>query len=143
MENDAILMEEARSESDVPDDLYTQTTNQIDSEKKREKNKDKIKKKKKSGEGADAHKVIRRLQNFDANASIACKKLNSKFGKGIVHEELKGIAEFICDKIHITIDRDAKRDNRVLYKWFDENWESIEPIIDKIEIYDKNNNQIH
>ena len=74
--------------------------------------------------------------------SPACIKLNEKFGRGIIHEELKCLAEFICTKLNIELDRDAKRDNRVLHKWFHENWCAIEPEIDRIDLFDKDSNQI-
>ena len=98
--------------------------------------------KKQRGEGSDAVKVIKRIKGFDPNESEACRRIHSKFGQSIVHKELKAIAEIICEKIGITLDRDAKRDDRVLHKWFQENWEVIEPLIERIQLYDKNDNLI-
>ena len=98
--------------------------------------------KKRRGEGADAQKVIKRIKDFDQETSPACRKIHSRFGRGIIHEELKSLAEFICEKVHIELDRDAKRDNRVLHKWFQENWEVIEPVIDQIELFDKDHQLI-
>lgn len=92
----------------------------------------------KRGEGADAHRINERIKDFDPRHSEACKKINKKFGMGIIHEELKIIAQFLCQQLHIVLDRDAKRDNRALRKWFDENWDIISPEIDRIELYDKN-----
>ena len=87
--------------------------------------------------------MITRIRDFDPENSPACIKFNAKFGRGIVHSELKSLAEFICEKIHIELDRDTKRDNRVLYKWFHENWHAIEQIIDRIELFDKDHKEIH
>lgn len=92
----------------------------------------KSKKRMKQGEGKEAKRVFERLNGFDQKKSIACQKIEEKFGTGIVHGELKDIAVFISQVGQIIIDRDAKRDNRVLHKWFDENWEKIEPILDRI-----------
>lgn len=133
---------------ELPDDSLQQFD--IDEQEKRElslvKNKELERKRKKPkklrGEGSDAQKVIKRIKDFDPENSPACIKLNAKFGRGIVHSELKSLAEFICEKLHIELDRDAKRDNRVLYKWFHENWAMIDQIIDRIELFDKDHNVI-
>ena len=100
------------------------------------------KKKIKRGQGSDAHRINERIKNFDPRHSPACRKINKKFGLGIIHEELKVVAEFLCQKLNLVLDRDAKRDNRALRKWYDENWDQIAPEIDRIELLDKEFNVI-
>ena len=96
----------------------------------------------KRGQGSDARRINERIKNFDPKHSPACRKINKKFGLGIIHEELRVVAEFLCQKLNLVLDRDAKRDNRALRKWYDENWDQIAPEIDRIELLDKEFNVI-
>lgn len=98
---------------------------------------------KKQGSGNDAKRVSLRLQFFNQNECPAYKKLkNIFFQTGISHPELKRIAEILAENCHLRLDRDAKRDNRVLIKWFDENWSILDSEIDRIKIYDSDFNLI-
>ena len=57
--------------------------------------------------------------------------------KNLIHPELINVAEIIAEYIaerpenpqKILVDRDARRDHRVLLKWFDENWDFVEPVL--------------
>ncbi|EAY16333.1 hypothetical protein TVAG_359410 [Trichomonas vaginalis G3] len=87
-------------------------------------------KKTKRGDGTEAARVRKRLANFDSERCIAWIEIQKRFGSGITHSELKSIAQVICEhqrEPHLKLDRDASRDNRVLLKWFTENWSIIEP----------------
>jgi hypothetical protein len=93
----------------------------------------------KRGEGHDADRVKRRLTDFDAANCRAMTCLVQRFGKGIVNRELKKIAELLCSLIpDLKVDRDATRDGRVLIKWFDDNWDRIEPELQNIRLLDEN-----
>ena len=85
-------------------------------------NSKKTKSKKAQGEGSDAKRVALRLQSFNIYESPAFKKIASRFPNGISHSELKRMAEILAENLNLSLDRDAKRDNRVLIKWYDENW---------------------
>lgn len=97
---------------------------------------------KRRGEGADAKRVSSRLENFNQNESIAYQTIIKKFSLGITHKELKRIAEILAINNSLHLDRDAKRDNRVLIKWFDEHWRILSTEIEKIHAYDENGNLI-
>ena len=86
------------------------------------------KSRKKQGQGIEWKKVSNRIRNFDPENSIACIVIRDKLGDGVIHSELRDIAILIAKIGKLKIDRDAKRDSRVLFKWFDENWDVIEPI---------------
>ena len=101
-----------------------------------------VDKKVKRGQGKAAEKVTKRLRYFDSNESPAFKKISNLFHSGIVRLELKRIAEILSENLGLTLDRDAKRDKRVLIKWFDENWSVLSKEIDKITIYDSEFNAI-
>ena len=97
---------------------------------------------KKRGEGIEAQRVNTRLQGFDLEKSEAWKTIQHQFTVGVTHTELKSIAQILCDQLTIKLDRDASRDNRVLVKWFDENWAKIKPILHTIHLRDDHDNVI-
>ena len=97
---------------------------------------------KKRGEGIEAQRVNARLAGFDIEKSEAWKTIQRQFTVGVTHTELKSIAQILCDQLSIKLDRDASRDNRVLVKWFDENWEKIKPILHTIHLRDDHDNVI-
>lgn len=94
------------------------------------------------GAGNDAKRVALRLQSFNIKESLAYKKISSHFKSGISHSELKRVAEILSENLNLHLDRDAKRDNRVLIKWFDENWYILESEIEKIKAFDSDLNLI-
>jgi hypothetical protein len=79
------------------------------------------------GAGPEAQRVIERLRGFDLDNSRAWQGITKQFTIGVTHSELKAVAQVVCSLTQLKLDRDATRDNRVLIKWFDENWEVIEP----------------
>ncbi|EAX87566.1 hypothetical protein TVAG_063350 [Trichomonas vaginalis G3] len=97
------------------------------------------KKRTKRGDGTEAARVKKRLADFDSENSEAWKVISQMFGPGVTHSELKSIAQIICEHTtnpKIRLDRDASRDNRVLLKWFTENWSVIEPHLQNITLRD-------
>ena len=76
-------------------------------------------------------RIQKRLLGFSTDSSVAYQILTSKFGY-INQKELLHIAEVCSTETKIRIDRDAKRRKMVLLKWFDENWEQISPVINRI-----------
>lgn len=92
--------------------------------------------KKQRGHGTEAKRVNTRLNGFDSENSHAWQILKNQFSSGITHTELKSIANIICLKTELKLDRDAVRDNRVLIKWFEENWTVVEPILKNFHIHD-------
>ena len=94
------------------------------------------------GEGNDAKRVMQRITDFDYEHSAAFIEIKRRFYSGLTHPELLRIGEILAGFTGLKMDRDAKRDNRVLVKWFDENWEVIRGEMANIMLYDKNENLI-
>jgi hypothetical protein len=46
------------------------------------------------------------------------------------------IADLVAKKLDIRLDRDARRRKAVMIKWFNENWEVIEPLLRHIVLED-------
>lgn len=76
-----------------------------------------------------------RLQGFDYKKSYVYQQIYQQFGV-ITFSELTSIATLVSKTIHISLDRDAKRRKIVLYKWFDEHWNQIQPYIQYIRLSD-------
>ena len=91
----------------------------------------------KRGHGVEAKRVAERLNGFDYETSKVWDLLKTKFSSGITHNELKSIAQVCCYFSQLTLERDATRDNRVLIKWFDENWSKLKDIVAKICLRDE------
>ena len=90
------------------------------------------------GKEKESAKINKRLAGFDPEKSEVMKILKYHFSTGVTHNELLSIAKIICLQTNLKIDRLATRDQRVLIKWFDENWSSICMIIPLIHILDEN-----
>jgi hypothetical protein len=86
--------------------------------------------------------VVERLTGFDLEDSRAWRHIVKQFTIGVTHAELKSVAQILCSITRLKLDRDATRDNRVLVKWFDENWEVIEPHISSLHLRDDNDSII-
>lgn len=116
------------------EDIPEQMTNEDTPETKRPRTK--------RGEGEESQKVKKRIANFDVENCRAIKLLKEAYGKGIVHQEVKSLAHVICDVSNLKLDRDEKRDSKLLIKWFDDNIEVIEPLIKNLSLLDENNQAI-
>lgn len=112
----------------------------IKNSKKADNNKTKPKASKKGKEASYIKKV---LSDFDYKSSLTWKKIQHMFSTGIRHTELLSVAEVL---VHLTgapnISRSCHRSFPVLIKWFDDNWEILEPIIYRISLLDENKNKI-
>jgi hypothetical protein len=93
-------------------------------------------KKKRQNKGPEAQRVVARITGFDPMKSVAWKAITDQFTIGVTHAELKSIAQVLCSQTNLRLDRDATRDNRVLIKWFDENWDLIAPLMPLLHLRD-------
>lgn len=91
--------------------------------------------KKKRGDGQESMKIREKIGCFDIKKSFAYQKLKEKFGNKIKQEELLDITNFICSKANLRIGRLEKRNKKVLYKWFEDNWEIISPVLSRINCF--------
>lgn len=91
---------------------------------------------------SESEKINKRLNGFDPSKSEVMKILNYHFSTGATHKELLSIVRIICVKTQLKLDRLATKDQRVLIKWFDENWYSIYMIIPSIHLLDNNKTPI-
>lgn len=96
----------------------------------------------KRGSGIDAKRVKARLSGFEPSTSEAWNKIVTLFSSGITHCELRSLAQLICLKTDLRLDRDASRDLRVLVKWFSDNWGTIDGIIHLFQLRDDKNEVI-
>ena len=101
------------------------------------------KRKTERGTGVDAKRVAERLKGFNYEISNTWQELRKRFSSGVTHSELKSVAQVLCCYTKLKLDRDAQRDNRVLIKWFDENWETLKDYINKISLKDENERSIN
>lgn len=62
--------------------------------------------------------------------------VSSKFGN-LSFDEFILITEFICEKVHITLDSNAKRNKSELVKWYDVNWEAVKSEVNRIQLFDE------
>jgi hypothetical protein len=94
------------------------------------------------GHGPEARRVTARLNGFESDSSEAWHRIKSTFGPDVTHGELKSLAQLICLETGLKLDRDAGRDNRVLIKWFQENWHQMSHIICRIYLCDQKGDRI-
>jgi hypothetical protein len=91
------------------------------------------------GTGDQAKKVLARLGGFDAESCAVIRELRAIFSAGVTNEELRSIARLLCEKCpnKLRLDRDARRDGRVLIKWYQENWAVLSPLLKNVELRDE------
>lgn len=77
----------------------------------------------------DLHMTRKRLANFDWNRCAARYFLSGLFGERIDGANLLSLAQVISEELRIYLDREATRRKTVLYKWFDENLDRIQPFV--------------
>lgn len=96
-----------------------------------------------SKKGKEASYIKKVLSDFDYKSSPTWKKIQHLFSTGIRHTELLSVAEVL---VHLTgapnVSRSCHRSFPVLIKWFDDNWEILEPFIYRISLLDENKNKI-
>jgi hypothetical protein len=94
------------------------------------------------GKGPEAQRVTARIAGFDLEQSEAWKAIVDQFTVGVTHAELKSIADVLCNLTGLKLDRDAQRDNRVLIKWYQENWDALQPHVRSIHLRDEREEKI-
>ena len=95
------------------------------------------------GQGTEAQKVLLKLNGFNFETSKAWQLIQLRYSSGITQNELKSIALVVSHLTNIALDRDTKRDFKLLVKWFDDNFEVVCPILFMINLRDKNNQIIN
>ena len=88
------------------------------------------------GRGKDAQRIYIKLHDFDIYKSEAWNFICKQFSCGITHHELLSIAQLISQQTGLRLNRDESRDNRLLIKWYSDNWTKISPLISMIHIRD-------
>jgi hypothetical protein len=83
----------------------------------------------------ECFRINRRVGGFDWTKSYAWIELAERYGPKLVHAELVSIADLAASRLHIKLDRDARRRKVVMLKWFEENWALIRPLLEEIELY--------
>jgi hypothetical protein len=85
----------------------------------------------------EVERVQQRVDGFNYHKSVPWKSLVTLYGPRIRQDELVSIAEVIAHKSGIRLDRDARRRKSVMVKWFEENWQVIEPLLSSIVLEGK------
>jgi hypothetical protein len=83
----------------------------------------------KSGAPDERERIQRRVQGFNWKKSGAWLHLSFIYGPKLNQAELISIAELCSQKLHIKLDRDARRRKTVILKWFTEHWRQIHPLL--------------
>lgn len=90
---------------------------------------------------AEKRRVAQRLAGFDVKGSQVWREISARFGANIKQGELTSIASEIAKTANIRLDRDAKRRKMVLLRWFEENWEQIQPYLEYVVIEETNSSE--
>jgi hypothetical protein len=77
----------------------------------------------------ERERIQRRVAGFHWKKSCAWHHLSTAYGPELSQQELVSIADLICPRLNIKLDRDARRRKIVMLKWFEENWSTIQPIL--------------
>jgi hypothetical protein len=87
------------------------------------------------GAGIEAERVRQRLDGFDAMNSNALRILHQHFGETVTTNELRSIAVLLCHKSSdLKLERNMRRDSRVVVKWYDENMETISGLLQNVTL---------
>ena len=98
--------------------------------------------KKARGEGKEAAKVIEALNGFDASNCFVKWMLDYYYSTGVTHSELRSIAMVLCCHTGLKLERLQQRDNRLLIKWFFDNWSIVGSFLPRIKLLDKDFHEI-
>lgn len=94
---------------------------------------------KKRGTSEECKKIKSILSDFNPVNSTAYIKLTERYGNNLKQTECQKIAEVLSLKLNISLDRDSRRRYPMLLKWFNDNWEQIEPNLKYITLTEKEN----
>jgi hypothetical protein len=79
--------------------------------------------------GREGRRIAVTLSSFNYKDPGAWQSIIKKFSTGIRHRELCSVAILISQLFRVSkIPRDALHSFPVLVKWFEDHWETIEPI---------------
>lgn len=93
--------------------------------------------------GKEARKVQTLLEGFNVDNCKAWKEITRHFSTGIRHNELVSIANILVKTYDLpALTRYCHRSFAVLIKWFQDNWDRIDPVIHNIKLLDENNRVI-
>ncbi|KAI5512355.1 hypothetical protein TVAGG3_0748450 [Trichomonas vaginalis G3] len=95
------------------------------------------------GTGSESKRVSDKLRGFIPEKTEAWNFLVMRFSSGITQSELRSIANVVCLKCNLKLERDASRDRRILIKWFHDNWNCIHDTVSKIQLLDENEKPIN
>jgi hypothetical protein len=89
-------------------------------------------------------KKKKKQQKYSFQDKMAYKTLFNRFGPILRQYELLAIATTVQRNMKppVAIDRDAKRRKDLLYKWFDDNFDAITPVLSKVVFLNANNEVI-
>lgn len=85
----------------------------------------------------DFEKLQRRVENAGSNLQMVTSYLENAFGRHVTVNALLQLANNLCDKHSISIDRLATRNRKALFCWYTENWHIIRQSIPKINSHKK------
>ena len=77
-------------------------------------------------------RVEKRVAGFAYRKSPVWKHLCHCYGPKLRQEELVSIADLLCAKLNIKLDRDARRRKVVIVKWFEEHWHQVQHVLPNI-----------
>jgi hypothetical protein len=91
---------------------------------------------KKRNESADEVKKVKQLmKDFSQDESLAWKQMCNHFGRELQHSELFSLAQTIAELHGSELSAPGRLERRrrtMLIRWFDSNWEIIEPTLSRI-----------
>lgn len=89
--------------------------------------------------GKEARKVQTILDGFQAYNCDAWKQITQQFSSGVRHNELVSVANILIANYELpALTRYCHRSFAVLIKWFQDNWDRIDPVIRNIRLLDEN-----
>jgi hypothetical protein len=68
--------------------------------------------------------------------SPAWREICRRYGPCLTHSELICLAEVVALNLNLTLCRAAKRKKKNLVGWFDENFEQIQPFLNRVLLFD-------
>lgn len=80
----------------------------------------------------DRKKVNERMGGFDQSTSRAYAELQRRKWDKKSQPELLSILLILANKQNLQVDREVKRRKEVMFKWFDENFDTVYPFFDCI-----------
>ena len=89
----------------------------------------------------EADRVKHWLKNYDLNTSKSYHFIRGRF-PGAIRREITSIAELLSSITGIRVYREAKRNMTVMFKWFDDHWSKLKPVLERMRLLDKKGRDI-